>query len=574
MLRLLEGRAFLACALLAVFGAAPAAFAAERVASLDDEMLIRFQRVFAPEEIPPAYRAPISTPEKCATSLVREFEERRETISPVLAARLESYLAPSRSAGPFTHETDHFRFTYDTVGPDAVADIDASPANGIPDWIESVAAWAETAWTAHVDARGFPAPVAGTTKVDVSFREMGAYGYTERSSGVPRLVLHRDFEGFPANSDPEGSARGAAKVTCAHELMHACQLAASGWTEPSSWLEADAVYSEDVVFDEVDDYLHYLGGASPVGDPAAWAWNGPGYEDCLWFRALAEAHGDGIVRDFYARRNTHRMESVTRSFDETLRARGSSLGLAAARLARWSWLCGANAGGSAEGFEEAALYPMPSPFTHLGSVPSSADAPAAGLGTRYVLASAPTLLGRPQLFVAGNASRAYAVQVFALDRQGRRVVQSVAIASGRSELAEIPFEWSELVLLTIAVTVLDDVSTFASAVIELDDDLAVGVLDPSASARLELAPNRPNPFAGATTIVFELPRADIAHVAIYDLAGRLVKTLAHGAALEAGRHDATWAGVDEHGARVAPGVYAVRLTSGGATTSRKIHLLR
>ena len=44
--------------------------------------------------------------------------------------------------------------------------------------------------------------------------------------------------------------------------------------------------------------------------------------------------------------------------------------------------------------------------------------------------------------------------------------------------------------------------------------------------------------------------------------------------LGAGRHEATWAGVDETGRRVASGVYSCRLEAAGATVFRRLTLLK
>ncbi len=538
----------------------------------EQDLVVRFQRVFAPEDLPPGVRTPGARPSKCATSLLQEFDERRDDLPASVVSLLDGYLTPTRTAA-FVHETEHFQLAYDTFGPDAVPAIDVDPANGVPDFVEAVGGWAEVSWAHHVDAMGFARPVPAGARIAVAFREMAAYGYTERVDGTPRLVLHRSFEGFPANHDPEGSSRGAAKVTIAHELRHACQLATSGWTE-GAWLEADATFAEDRVFDVVNDYIHYLQSASPISDPVEWAWNGPGYEDCLWQHLLAEIHGEAIATDFFRHRASHSGAPVISCFDEILRARGSSLASMAARLGVWSHFCGANAIGRPEGFEEAHLYPTPVVNAHVSGIPAIDQGQILGLGTRAILATAPGVVGRPQLFVAGDASRSFAVHAIALETNGARRVFPVAITAGRSEIAELPILWSELVFLAIRITVVDGNALPAHATLSLDDDLAVGVNDAGNAARLELLPNRPNPFAGVTTIAFSLPQPASARLLVFDATGRLVRTLLDRGTLPAGRHESTWEGNDDRGVRVAPGVYAVSLESAQGRVSQKVHLLR
>jgi len=88
-----------------------------------------------------------------------------------------------------------------------------------------------------------------------------------------------------------------------------------------------------------------------------------------------------------------------------------------------------------------------------------------------------------------------------------------------------------------------------------------------------LNPNRPNPFGTETEIAFSLPRGGPATVSVFDVTGRLVKTLA-GGDLAAGTHRVVWDGTDETGRSVASGVYWSVLRSGTLRESRKMVLLR
>jgi hypothetical protein len=85
---------------------------------------------------------------------------------------------------------------------------------------------------------------------------------------------------------------------------------------------------------------------------------------------------------------------------------------------------------------------------------------------------------------------------------------------------------------------------------------------------------RPNPFNPMTTIVYELPRPLAVDLAVYDVAGRLVKTLRAGAVEEAGHREAVWRGDDEQGRQVAAGVYLCRLRAGDVVAVRSLVLVR
>lgn len=76
--------------------------------------------------------------------------------------------------------------------------------------------------------------------------------------------------------------------------------------------------------------------------------------------------------------------------------------------------------------------------------------------------------------------------------------------------------------------------------------------------------NYPNPFNPSTVIEFTLPRAGKAEVRIYDVAGRVVRTLG-GSNLPEGVHSLTWSGHDTNGSSVVSGSYYYRLVLDGQT---------
>ncbi|MFH1845559.1 MAG: C25 family cysteine peptidase [bacterium] len=91
--------------------------------------------------------------------------------------------------------------------------------------------------------------------------------------------------------------------------------------------------------------------------------------------------------------------------------------------------------------------------------------------------------------------------------------------------------------------------------------------------RLALTQNQPNPFNPCTAIEFALPVGQQLQLRIYDVEGRLVKTLAQGFH-PAGQHVVVWDGTDGRGARTSSGVYFYRLTTPEKTLVRKMMLLK
>jgi hypothetical protein len=79
---------------------------------------------------------------------------------------------------------------------------------------------------------------------------------------------------------------------------------------------------------------------------------------------------------------------------------------------------------------------------------------------------------------------------------------------------------------------------------------------------------RPQPARGSQSVLLTADRTVSVEVRIYDLGGRLVRTL-HDGIVGAGTTSLTWDGRDSHGRRVGSGVYFVRATDGRSFTSTK-----
>ena len=83
----------------------------------------------------------------------------------------------------------------------------------------------------------------------------------------------------------------------------------------------------------------------------------------------------------------------------------------------------------------------------------------------------------------------------------------------------------------------------------------------------------PNPFNPTVTIVYQLDTRQRVTLEIYDVSGRLVRSLVD-EVRDSGVHEAVWNGTDRAGGRVASGVYLVRLIAGTKVDNRKITLLK
>lgn len=105
---------------------------------------------------------------------------------------------------------------------------------------------------------------------------------------------------------------------------------------------------------------------------------------------------------------------------------------------------------------------------------------------------------------------------------------------------------------------------------EGDDVTGFGIVSGN---RFYLYQNYPNPFNPSTNITFTLPGETQASLSIYNIEGRLVKTLVNGL-IGGGLRTVTWDGTDANGNPVSTGVYLYRLRAGGNVMTKKMILLK
>ena len=124
--------------------------------------------------------------------------------------------------------------------------------------------------------------------------------------------------------------------------------------------------------------------------------------------------------------------------------------------------------------------------------------------------------------------------------------------------------------------------------LKLDSDctlklrLGTGLLDDNGDAAgstaqlpraFSLAQNTPNPFNPSTTISYTVAQPTQVSLTVYDLRGRVVKTLVE-RFVDAGTYQVQWHGRDSKGRAVASGVYFYRLQAEEFTMVRKMVLLK
>jgi hypothetical protein len=120
---------------------------------------------------------------------------------------------------------------------------------------------------------------------------------------------------------------------------------------------------------------------------------------------------------------------------------------------------------------------------------------------------------------------------------------------------------------------LEDVTLRGSDNAPLDAEFEGLESKPELPTVFELFPSVPNPFTLSTSIAYHVPHESEVSIQIYDVSGRLVRTLVDGAT-DPGRHLAVWDGRSDSGESVGSGVYFCTMEADDYTASHKMMLLR
>lgn len=318
--------------------------------SLDQKVLLQVKAIRHYDQLPAKYKsADASTFHsglRTATLALLSIRSVWQTLSPDTRMSVDKSL--SRIGATFTYDSPggYFKLHFDTAGPNAVASTDTN-GNSIPDFIDRCAAYADTSYVQHAVLGYWDPPsdgaAGGDSLYDIYFVETGIYGYMVPEGPGPApwndyysyIVLNRDFLDFPPNSDPEGDVVGAAKATVAHEYHHAVQVAYDAG-EDLWFMESDATFMEDIVFDNTNDNYNYLQAFYSAPHLSLTENSFHGYSCFVWETFLAEKFDTSLMVAIWEGATTSSVLAVQR---DTLLARyGWELDSAFAEFVVWNFV--------------------------------------------------------------------------------------------------------------------------------------------------------------------------------------------------------------------------------------------
>lgn len=209
----------------------------------------------------------------------------------------------------------HFKIHYNTTGRDSVASADTD-LNGIPDYVDEVAATFESIWDLEVTEMGYREPVPDSDGLyDVYIRElsqMRVYGLNYPVSlGDLTTTSYMHIDNNYTDSIYRTSGLDGLHVSAAHEFHHSLQF--GYYAVDLTWYhELTATWMEDVAYDDVNDYFQYV--PSFFNSPTTSLDYQPSLADphqygaSVYAHFLAEIYGTNIIR------NTWEQLSETTSF--------------------------------------------------------------------------------------------------------------------------------------------------------------------------------------------------------------------------------------------------------------------
>jgi hypothetical protein len=267
------------------------------------------------------------------------------------------YTVPEAPGSPFCTADFCVHWVASTADAPSLADSDG---DGVPDYVETTAAVAQNAHTVENGQLGWREPKGDgglggdVDKTDIYLKQLGGtgvFGYTAPDPGqlsptqtdhslYSYLVVDNDFapSEFPGYADPVLPL----EVTLAHEYNHVLHFTYDALED--TWLfESTAVWMEDKVYSDVNDYLNYLPGWVQLTSVPLTSFNGNNpndranvkvYGSAVWAKYVDQRFGQDAIRNVWERSLSIRPQSFgAGAYDSVLRSHGSSFSDSFSRFA-------------------------------------------------------------------------------------------------------------------------------------------------------------------------------------------------------------------------------------------------
>lgn len=283
-----------------------------------------------------------------------------------------------------------FRIHYDLINTDTIknaVDPTDNNSNGIPDYVDSAAYYADFAYDYYVEQLGYFPPCpdngeGGSEKYDIYLVNLGEgkvgstfYGFTlEAGTIYPNrkferwysyLIVDNNFSPYDSTSLGDGQKVqtyktfyiDALKITLVHELHHAIQFKYGESLPPVHMMnELTSTYYESEIFPEITDYFQYVRNLFRNFEDAAFG-NGNfenGYAWSIFGQFMNKEYDPLLIKRVWEL--IYEGIPTYSALDSAFRENGTTLQDAWCEFLPWLYYTGERAQGKAY-FNDAALFP-------------------------------------------------------------------------------------------------------------------------------------------------------------------------------------------------------------------------
>lgn len=534
--------------------------------TLNDKIRFHARALYQPARLPSKFRSGDSMPEKCGTPLRLEFFKNKDKLAKATISEVESLVNQSshQNQETYTSSSGRFEINYDTTGDHSVPEADKND-NDIPDYVEWVAQAADSSWNHEIETLGYTDFILGPSqpyKVNI-INLQSYYGETVASGNTTFIRVENDFlENFPPNT-ADDQQRGRVQATIAHEIKHASQYAATGWTgETDYWSEMDATLMEEVVYDDVNDYYNYIQTDDSIFLSPRDSFYPGSYYHVTWALFFEEKHGPDFWPQVWDRIIANPEITMVTVLSETL---GSEEAFRRDYIEShlWHYASGEIYSREGYGFEESDAYPTPDVQPNNSIYNEDFSIPRLPSTPRLSEFSARYYEIQPQ----NDNTRNVAIEITSIEAfVGIGMIAYFQDGSVDTEIYTSPddfedtdWNWNNIQRLGLV---------FANSDTGSDSEPVMVEVGSSSFETVTLSQNYPNPFNPDTHIRFTLDQPSHVKLSIYDTAGRLIRTL-YDQELEPGLYEPTF-----NGENLASGVYIYQLVTDEKTVVKKMTLIK
>ncbi len=574
-----------------------------------------------------------------ATPLILQAKYDYPFLSPEAKKVLDTLLARPSFApdSEYTYDSpcQHFKIHFAKTGTNVVfeAGVDNN-GNGVPDYVDNCASILDYVWAKEVDTLGYVFPPSddwyssygwnngGDGKYDIyllnfGFLYLGAtYAETTNATAEPWtnwtsfIELDNDYLGYDPNL--QHSQYEWLSVTAAHEFFHAIQfgydasefeLGAGDMAKPY-WMEMSAVWMEDQVYDNIDDYIYYL----PAFFNYPWVslrfftnysqdprYLHP-YGSCVWPIFLSERFNDiNIVKNIWSVCAQVQGDNVLSATDTILKSiYSSSLNKAFQEFSVWNYFTADRAIDTLF-YSEGSLFWTNNPRNPIKVYETNIHEvyPVTGtvfqlpedLGTTYITFK-PIVdsLGGLRIYFKGNAGGAGWNASLIDFRSGDQPFEDTTIDLTPDSGMGVVFDWGRFSEISMVIARGDTISSRNfnySYTAEFDTSLFHGFIPPSAD---KIYQNFPNPFIitdASSTTKFPMLLKNLTDVElfIFTISGELAWK--HLWQNKIGDYTTAvfsapefipfkWDGRNMNGEYVASGIYIYRIVTNNTSATKKL----